>query len=135
MILCASLPWPAASKLEEANGQEAMPDKVIPRGIKSLAANGVVIDRDWWLKVGALRVCAFAARCCLVSVLWCSLSLCADNTAACLLVPAPQEAEASEKSTPPMVATCRAIVKEVVGHGVEEQDRKRTWMADAGGCA
>lgn len=32
-----------------------------------------------------------------------------------------------------MVATCRAIVKEVVGHGVEEQDRKRTWMADAGG--
>jgi hypothetical protein len=31
-----------------------------------------------------------------------------------------------------MVFTCRAIVKEVVGHGVEEQDRKRTWMADAG---
>lgn len=31
-----------------------------------------------------------------------------------------------------MVATCRAIVKEVVGHGVEEEDRKRTWMADAG---
>jgi hypothetical protein len=34
-----------------------------------------------------------------------------------------------------MAATCRAIVKEVVGHGVEEQDRKRTWMADAGGWA
>jgi hypothetical protein len=31
-----------------------------------------------------------------------------------------------------MLATCRAIVKEVVGHGVEEEDRKRTWMADAG---
>lgn len=31
-----------------------------------------------------------------------------------------------------MAATCRAIVKEVVGHGVEEEDRKRTWMADAG---
>jgi hypothetical protein len=30
-----------------------MPDKIIPRGIKSLAANGVVIDRDWWLKVGS----------------------------------------------------------------------------------
>lgn len=29
-----------------------MPDKIVPRGIKSLAANGVVIDRDWWLKVG-----------------------------------------------------------------------------------
>ena len=46
-----------------------------------------------------------------------------------------QEAESSEKSQPPMVATCRAIVKEVVGHGVEEEDRKRTWMADAGGRA
>lgn len=31
-----------------------------------------------------------------------------------------------------MVGTCRAIVKEVVGLGVEEEDRKRTWMADAG---
>ena len=41
----------AASKLGEANGQAARPDKIIPRGIKSLAANGVVIDRDWWLKV------------------------------------------------------------------------------------
>lgn len=86
--------WITASKLEEANGQAAMPDKIIPRGIKSLATNGVVIDRDWWLK----------------------------------------EAEASEKSQPPMAATCRAIVKEVVGHGVEEQDRKRTWMADAEEC-
>jgi hypothetical protein len=52
-----------------------------------------------------------------------------DRVAACLV----QEAEASEKSQPPMVGTCRAIVKEVVGLGVEEQDRKRTWMADAGG--
>ncbi|KAI3436782.1 hypothetical protein D9Q98_006193 [Chlorella vulgaris] len=86
--------WVTASKLEEANGQPTMPDKIIPRGIKSLAANGVVIDREWWFK----------------------------------------EAEASEKSQPPMVGTCRAIVKEVVGLGVEEQDRKRTWMADAEEC-
>lgn len=54
---CTRVPLPtpprlAASKLEEANGQAAMPDKIVPRGIKSLAANGVVIDRDWWLKVG-----------------------------------------------------------------------------------
>lgn len=52
-----ALPWLsslAASKLEEANGQPAMPDKIVPRGIKSLAANGVVIDREWWLKVGLL---------------------------------------------------------------------------------
>lgn len=32
-----------------------MPEKIVPRGIKSLAANGVVIDRDWWLKVGGGR--------------------------------------------------------------------------------
>lgn len=31
-----------------------MPEKIIPRGIKSLAANGVVIDREWWLKVRPL---------------------------------------------------------------------------------
>ena len=30
-----------------------------------------------------------------------------------------------------MVATCRAIVAAVIGLGVEEEDRKRTWMADA----
>lgn len=30
-----------------------------------------------------------------------------------------------------MIATCQALVKEVIGLGVEEEDRKRTWMADA----
>ena len=30
-----------------------------------------------------------------------------------------------------MVATCQAIVKAVIGIGVEEEDRKRTWKADA----
>lgn len=30
-----------------------------------------------------------------------------------------------------MTATCRALVAEVIGLGVEEEDRKRTWMADA----
>lgn len=30
-----------------------------------------------------------------------------------------------------MIATCRALVTEVIGLGVEEEDRKRTWMADA----
>ena len=53
LSLCLSCVY-AASKLEESNGQAAMPDKIIPRGIKSLAANGVVIDRDWWLKVGCV---------------------------------------------------------------------------------
>ena len=42
-----------------------------------------------------------------------------------------QEAEAAEQANPPMVATCQAIVKEVIDIGVEEEDRKRTWKADA----
>jgi hypothetical protein len=42
-----------------------------------------------------------------------------------------QEAEAAEQASPPMVATCQAIVKAVIGIGVEEEDRKRTWKADA----
>eukprot|EP00887_Chlorella_sp_A99_P001425 scaffold8.g1425.t1 len=46
--------WITASKLEEANGADDMPAKIVPRGIKSLAANGVVIDRDWWIKVGLM---------------------------------------------------------------------------------
>lgn len=41
------------------------------------------------------------------------------------------EAEAAETSTPPMVLTCRAIVKHVIGLGVEEEDRRRTWVGDA----
>jgi pre-mRNA-processing factor 6 len=83
--------WITASKLEESEGNENMPAKVIPRGIKSLVANGVVIDREWWLK----------------------------------------EAEAAERANPPMGATCRAIVSEVVGIGVEDEDRQLTWLADA----
>lgn len=30
-----------------------------------------------------------------------------------------------------MVASSTAIVEEVIGLGVEEEDRQRTWMADA----
>jgi hypothetical protein len=30
-----------------------------------------------------------------------------------------------------MVATCAAIVRDVIGLGVEDEDRRRTWMADA----
>jgi hypothetical protein len=130
-----------------------MPDKIIPRGIKLLADNGVVIDRDWWLKVRGgsntqplpcMCACMYAcASACLLAALPACLPAgrCCSPPAdlyhrpgrPCLLAPPrPQEAEASEKSHPPMLATCRAIVKEVVGHGVEEEDRKRTWMADAG---
>ena len=51
---------------------------------------------------------------------------CADDSAL-----ARQEAEAAERSEPPMVATCRAIVGMAVGLGVEPEDRSRTWKADA----
>ena len=43
----------------------------------------------------------------------------------------PQEAEACERLDPPMIATCQALVSTVIGLGVEDEDRKRTWMADA----
>lgn len=42
-----------------------------------------------------------------------------------------KEAEAAERSQPPMTATCLACVKAVIDLGIEEEDRKRTWMADA----
>jgi pre-mRNA-processing factor 6 len=86
--------WITASKLEEAQGNDSMPEKIIPRAIKSLQANGVTIERDAWLK----------------------------------------EAESAERADPPMLATCRSIVTAVVGLGVEEEDRKVTWMADAEEC-
>ena len=86
--------WISASKLEESRGVETAPDKIIPRAIKSLESNGVVIDRQWWMKA----------------------------------------AEAAERTEPPMTATCRAIVAAVIGIDVEEEDKKRTWVADAEEC-
>uniref|UniRef100_A0A1D2A2C6 Pre-mRNA-processing factor 6 n=1 Tax=Auxenochlorella protothecoides TaxID=3075 RepID=A0A1D2A2C6_AUXPR len=83
--------WITAAKLEESAGQAEAPAKIIPRGLKSLQANGVVLDREWWL----------------------------------------HEAEAAERTAPPLPATCRAIVAAVVDEGVEAADRKRTWVADA----
>ena len=43
--------WISAAKLEEVQGNQAMVQKIIERGITSLKANSVVIDRDYWLKV------------------------------------------------------------------------------------
>jgi len=31
--------------------------------------------------------------------------------------------------------TCRAIVKAMIGHGLEDEERKDTWMEDAENCA
>ncbi|GMH38698.1 hypothetical protein BSKO_06582 [Bryopsis sp. KO-2023] len=83
--------WITAAKLEEAQGNLRMVKKLITRGVESLQANGVVIDREFWLR----------------------------------------EAENAERANPPMVSTSAAIVEEVIGLGVEEEDRQRTWMADA----
>lgn len=42
--------WITAAKLEEANGNVQMVDRIIERSVKTLAANGVEIHRDHWLK-------------------------------------------------------------------------------------
>lgn len=44
---------------------------------------------------------------------------------------ASQEAEAAERAEPPMVSACREIVKAVIDYGVEKDDWKKTWKADA----
>lgn len=46
-----------------------------------------------------------------------------------------REAETAEKAVPPMVTTCRAIVKEVVDVAVDEHDRKDTYHRDAAEAA
>ncbi|CAD6271047.1 unnamed protein product [Miscanthus lutarioriparius] len=43
-----------------------------------------------------------------------------------------KEAEAVERAG--SVLTCQAIVKNTIGIGVEDEDRKRTWVADAQEC-
>lgn len=43
-----------------------------------------------------------------------------------------KEAEAAEKSG--SLETCQAIVRTTIGIGVDDEDRKRTWMADAEDC-
>ncbi|KMT04885.1 hypothetical protein BVRB_7g170520 [Beta vulgaris subsp. vulgaris] len=42
--------WITAAKLEEANGNTAMVEKIIERGIRALQREGVVIDREAWMK-------------------------------------------------------------------------------------
>ncbi|GFS41109.1 pre-mRNA splicing factor-like protein [Actinidia rufa] len=42
--------WITAAKLEEANGNTAMVGKIIERGIRALQREGVVIDREAWMK-------------------------------------------------------------------------------------
>lgn len=41
----------------------------------------------------------------------------------------PQDAEECDKAG--SVATCQAVIRAVIGIGIDEEDRKRTWMEDA----
>ena len=84
--------WISASKLEEANGNDAMVQKIIDRAITSLSAAGVEINKDFWMK----------------------------------------DAMDSEKGG--SILTCQAIIKAVIGVGVDEEDRRDTWMEDAESC-
>jgi pre-mRNA-processing factor 6 len=54
--------WITAARLEESNGNEKMLDAIVQRAVKSLAANGVVLERDQWIaeaeateKAGSVR--------------------------------------------------------------------------------
>ena len=42
--------WISAAKLEEANGNNAMVQKIIDRAFQSLGAAGVEINKDFWMK-------------------------------------------------------------------------------------
>lgn len=42
--------WITAAKLEEANANTGMVEKIIERGIRALQREGVVIDREAWMK-------------------------------------------------------------------------------------
>ncbi|XP_013768209.1 pre-mRNA-processing factor 6 [Pundamilia nyererei] len=43
-----------------------------------------------------------------------------------------QDAEECDKAS--SVATCQAVIRAVIGIGIEEEDRKHTWMEDAESC-
>jgi len=43
--------WIAAARLEEANGNPGIVEKILAKGLKSLRAHQVAIDREAWLKL------------------------------------------------------------------------------------
>lgn len=85
--------WFAAARLEEAQGNQTMVGKIIERGVSSLQANMVELNRDQWIR----------------------------------------EAEDCERAS--SVLTAQAVIKAIIGYGVEEQDKKHTWLADADTCS
>ncbi|CAH8490022.1 unnamed protein product [Dicrocoelium dendriticum] len=85
--------WFAAARLEEAQGNHAMVPKIVDRGVASLQANMVEVNRDQWIKDA-------------------------------------EECEAAKS-----VLTAQSIIKSIIGFGLEEQDKKHTWLSDAENCA
>ena len=96
-----------ASKLEEANENNAMVDRLIERGLTffsfsgisscflalaSLRANMVEINREHWLK----------------------------------------DAVDCEKAG--SIHTCQALVRNVIGIGIDDEDQLETWIEDAQSC-
>lgn len=60
------------------------------------------------------------------------LSFSVPNTTSFILLTfafIPQDAEECDKAG--SVATCQAVIRAVIGIGIEEEDRKHTWMEDA----
>lgn len=55
--------WITAAKLEEANGNTQMVEKIVDRAITSLRANGVEINREQWIQVRCWGGLPAAARC------------------------------------------------------------------------
>lgn len=55
--------WITAAKLEEANGNTQMVEKIVDRAITSLRANGVEINREQWIQVRCWPGLSAAARC------------------------------------------------------------------------
>lgn len=53
--------------------------------------------------------------------------LCLNGCFFCCLLS--QDAEECDKAG--SVATCQAVIRAVIGIGIDEEDRKRTWMEDA----
>jgi len=84
--------WIMAAKLEEANGNNAMVDRLIERALGSLRVNHVEINRDHWIK------------------------------------------DAVECERAGSIRTCQALIQNIIGDGIDEQDQIQTWIDDAQAC-
>lgn len=57
-----------------------------------------------------------------------SIRMCSFETDVCFVILS-QDAEECDKAG--SVATCQAVIRAVIGIGIEEEDCKHTWMEDA----